>query len=80
MMVSCILLWDQACSETMSNNRVSVERFQRDVFFSKTEAIYRYNYILKISISIYKIGQLSKFLGLITQIVSISIYKIGQLS
>ena len=30
------------------SNRVSVERFQRDIFFSKTEAIYRYNYILKI--------------------------------
>ena len=47
MMVSCRLLWDQACSDTMSNNRVSVKRFQRDVFFSKTEAIYKYNYILK---------------------------------
>ena len=47
-LVSCRLLWDQACSDTMSNNRVSAERFQRDVFFSKTEAIYRYNYILKI--------------------------------
>ena len=47
-MVSCRLLWDQDCSDTMSNNRVSAERFQRDVFFSKTEAIYRYNYILKI--------------------------------
>ena len=32
----------------LSNNRVSAERFQRDVFFSKIEAIYRYNYILKI--------------------------------
>ena len=47
-MVSCRLLWDQACSDTMSNNRVSAERFQRDVLFSKTKAIYRYNYILKI--------------------------------
>ena len=32
----------------MSNNRVSVERFQSDIFFSRTEVIYRYNYILKI--------------------------------
>ena len=31
----------------LSNNRVSVERFQKDVFFSKIEAIYRYNYNLK---------------------------------
>ena len=64
MMVSCRLLWDQARSDTMSNNRVSAKRFQRDIFFSKIEAIYRYNYILKkekqiISISIYKIGQLT---------------------
>ena len=49
---------------TLSNNRVSAERFQGDIFFSKTKAIYRYNYILKrekqiVSISIYKIGQLS---------------------
>ena len=47
-MVYCRLLWDQACSDTMSNNRVSAERFQRDILFSKAEAIYRYNYILKI--------------------------------
>ena len=39
----------QVCfSLFMSNNKVSGERFQRDVFFSKIEAIYRYNYILKI--------------------------------
>ena len=47
-MVSCRLLWDHAYSDTMSNNRVSAERFQIDMLFSKTEAIYRYNYILKI--------------------------------
>ena len=53
----------------LSNNRVSVEIFQRDIFFSKTETIYRYNYIIKI-----RSKKKEK------QIVSISIYKIGQLS
>ena len=48
--------------------KVSAERFQRDIFFSKTKAIYRYNYILKI-----RSKKREK------QIVSISIYKIGQL-
>ena len=54
-MVSCRLLWDQTCSDTMSNNRVSVERFQRDVFFSKIEAIYRYNYCKTREIPIFGI-------------------------